>query len=69
MKNSKEHKEIIEGYKNKERTVYSQHGVPKKIRNYWSNMMHSTQKRMSRGAQQIFRMFSWARQDNWRRKK
>jgi len=69
MKDNKEKKEIIEGYKKKERTTYAKRGVPKKIKAYWRNMMHSTPKRMSRGAQQIFRMFSWARQDNWRRKK
>ena len=69
MKEDKVKKEIIEGYKDKEKTVYAKRGVPKKIRAYWRNLMHSTQVKMSRGAQNIFRMFSWARQDNWRRKK
>jgi len=46
---------------------YSKHGVPKRIRNYWRKLMDSTQKRMSRGSEQIARMISWARGDNWRR--
>ena len=67
MKDDKE-KEIIEGYKKKERKIYAERGTPKKIRAYWRKMMDSTQKGMSKGAQKIARMISWARSDNWRRK-
>jgi len=54
-------------YKSESGVKYAKHGVPKRIRNYWRSMMDSTQKKMSHGAAQISRMFSWARGDNWRR--
>ncbi len=38
-----------------------------KVRDYWSAMMRSTHERISRGAQKIHRMISWARNENWRR--
>jgi hypothetical protein len=49
------------------RVKYTKHGVPERIRDYWLKLMDSTQKRMSRGAENIVRMFSWARGENWRR--
>jgi len=53
----------------KSRAKYAQPGQakPKKFKTYWRKLMDSTQKKMSQGASQIFRMFSWARRDNWRR--
>lgn len=45
------------------------YGVPRRIRVYWRRLMSSTQKKLSRGASNIFRMISLARRDNWRRPK
>ncbi len=30
--------------------------------------MRSTEERMSRGGRNVFKIISWARRDNWRRK-
>ena len=35
----------------------------------WQKLMHSTQRKLSRGASNIIKIVSWARSDNWRRKK
>jgi len=34
----------------------------------WKKIMHSTQRKLSRGASNIIKIVSWARSDNWRRK-
>ena len=34
----------------------------------WRNLMDSGQKTLSRGSSNIFKMLSWARIDNWRRR-
>ncbi|MGA9530439.1 MAG: hypothetical protein WBQ73_00945 [Candidatus Babeliales bacterium] len=34
---------------------------------YWQRLMHSTQTMLSRGAQNIAKFISWARNENWRR--
>jgi len=34
----------------------------------WKKLMHSTQKKFSRGASSILKIIPWARGDNWRRK-
>ncbi|HEB41600.1 MAG TPA: hypothetical protein ENI08_01100 [Candidatus Dependentiae bacterium] len=44
------------------------HGRPAKLRTYWRKLMRSTEERMSRGGRNIFKIISWARRDNWRRK-
>jgi hypothetical protein len=54
-------------YKPESGVEYTKHGVPERIRNYWRRLMDSTQKKMSRGAENIARMISWARGENWRR--
>ena len=36
-------------------------------RTYWHNLMSSVQNKISRGAHNIFRTISWARNENWRR--
>jgi hypothetical protein len=39
-----------------------------KIKEYWQRCMESTQKKLSRGAENINKIITWARGDNWRRK-
>lgn len=39
----------------------------KQMREYWNNSMQSMKRQMSRGAQNIFRMMPWARNESWRR--
>jgi len=34
----------------------------------WKSLMNSTQRKFSRGADNITKIISWARNDNWRRK-
>ncbi len=53
----------------KSRVEYARPGQkkPREYKTYWRKLMDSTQKKMSKGASQISRMFSWARGDNWRR--
>jgi hypothetical protein len=43
-------------------------GIPMRIREYWSKLMDSTQRKMSRGASNLSKIISWARNENWRRK-
>jgi hypothetical protein len=38
------------------------------LQEYWRNLMHSTCKKMSLGAQAITKLITHARGDNWRRK-
>ena len=38
------------------------------MRQYWNEVMHSTHKRMSEGAQYINKIITRARNENWRRK-
>lgn len=40
---------------------------PHKVKQYWKKLMDSTRNKMSKGAQKISRMISWAKKDNWRR--
>jgi hypothetical protein len=42
---------------------------PQQLKDYWKRVMHSKHKKMSWGAQQVDKIISWARRDNWRRKK
>ncbi len=42
--------------------------TPRRLRQYWRKVYHSTHKRMSRGASNISKIISWARNENWRRK-
>jgi len=44
-------------------------GARQRLKDYWRELMHSTRHHMSRGAQNISKMISWARRDNWRRKR
>ena len=44
------------------------HAPGGKIVNYWNDVMRSTACRMSRGAQNIDKLITWAHKDNWRRK-
>ena len=43
------------------------HTVLNRVKQYWKSMMHSVQEKLSRGAQNINRMISHARKENWRR--
>lgn len=40
-----------------------------RFKDAWKRLMDSTQRKLSRGASNISKIFSWARGDNWRRKK
>jgi len=40
----------------------------KNFKQRWKNLMDSTQKKLSRGAESINKIIPWARGDNWRRK-
>jgi len=40
----------------------------KKAKQSWRSLMDSTQKKLSRGADSINKIISWAKGDNWRRK-
>ncbi|MCK5632801.1 hypothetical protein KAH94_03565 [bacterium] len=40
-----------------------------RVKNAWNKLMNSTQKKLSRGANNINKIITWARSDNWRRKK
>lgn len=42
-------------------------GTNRRLRDYWRNLMESTQHKMSRGAQNIMKIISRARNENWRR--
>lgn len=42
---------------------------PNKLQQLWRNLYSSTKNSMSRGAQHVNKIISWARKDNWRRKK
>lgn len=43
--------------------------VKERMRDYWQNLMKDrSEKKLSRGAQKINKIISWARGDNWRRK-
>ena len=42
---------------------------PQILRDYWRRVMHSTKKHMSLGAQNIAKTITWARRDNWRRRR
>ena len=57
--------------KNKEIRMKHNHDDPTKKcnchRTYWRNLMDSVQNKISRGAHNIFRTISWARNENWRR--
>ena len=35
----------------------------------WKKLMDSTHRKLSRGSSNISKIISWARSDNWRRKK
>lgn len=37
------------------------------LRTYWRNVMQSKDDNMSRGAEYVNRIITWARGDNWRR--
>jgi len=39
-----------------------------RVKQYWTNLMHSTQNKISRGAANIFKTITFARGENWRRK-
>ena len=38
-----------------------------RVAQYWQKMMESTQRKMTRGAQNISKIISRARNENWRR--
>jgi hypothetical protein len=38
------------------------------LRTYWCNLMHSREEHMSRGAEHVNKMITWARGDGWRRR-
>jgi hypothetical protein len=38
------------------------------MREYWRNLMHSTQQKLSRGASNIAKIITVAHKDQWRRK-
>lgn len=42
---------------------------PNKLKQLWQKLYHSTINNISRGAQHVNKIISWARKDNWRRKK
>jgi hypothetical protein len=42
-------------------------GKKKRVREYWNRLYSSTRNKLSRGAANINRMISWARNENWRR--
>jgi hypothetical protein len=42
--------------------------INSRIRQNWSNVMHSTKRKMSQGAQFIYKIITSAHGDNWRRK-
>ncbi len=39
-----------------------------KAKEYWQRMMESTQRKLSQGAQQISRVMTWGKKNQWRRK-
>lgn len=39
-----------------------------KMKQHWRNLMNSTKNSISRGAANINKIISWARNENWRRK-
>ena len=43
-------------------------GMPRNLRSYWANLMNSTQRKLSSGAQKIAKIIPYARSENWRRK-
>lgn len=42
--------------------------IRQRLKDHWRGLMDSTQLKMSRGGQKVFKIISWARRDNWRRK-
>ncbi len=44
------------------------HTRAEKVANYWQEVMHSTHCKMSRGAEYVDKIITWAHADNWRRK-
>jgi hypothetical protein len=39
-----------------------------KMKQQWRNLLNSTRNKISRGAANINKIISWARNENWRRK-
>ncbi len=44
------------------------HTLSSQMHAYWQRLYHSTKQKMSRGAQNVNKIITWARKDNWRRK-
>lgn len=38
-----------------------------RIRSFWNNWTHSTHRNMSQGAENILRIMTWGKGDQWRR--
>jgi len=60
-----EEKEKREYYKELKK---EKHIISEKRDSYWRRLYDSAKKKMSRGAQNVNKIITWARKDNWRRK-
>jgi hypothetical protein len=45
------------------------HGTPQYLKDNWRKLYDSPRERMSRGAQNLSTIISWARNENWRGQK